>query len=258
MWIYEIRNIENGKRYIGQTKKEIPEHRWLGHRWCLRNDVHSNLHLQASWNKYGEDAWQFNVLVEAGTLDELNKSETYYIVEVYDTMNLEKGYNKNSGGDVAYLSEESIERIRQMKSKTWAGVVSPTGKVYDTIENMSEFCREHGLNDDKMRQVSRGIRYSYMGWITTVREQFDDKDKEYRKRLSERQKGAWKERKKNYLNKPGCPKKYDVKLKSPSGKVFGPIENLSEFARKHNVDQRKMLMVINRERKSHKRWTLMS
>ena len=73
MWIYEIRNIENGKRYIGQTKKEIPEHRWLGHRWCLRNDVHSNLHLQASWNKYGEDAWQFNVLVEAGTLDELNK-----------------------------------------------------------------------------------------------------------------------------------------------------------------------------------------
>lgn len=60
--IYKIENKVNGKVYIGSSVDV--QRRWQGHRSTLRGGYHANPHLQASWDKYGEDAFTFTVLEE--------------------------------------------------------------------------------------------------------------------------------------------------------------------------------------------------
>ena len=60
--IYEIVNVVNGHRYIGQSSN-IPR-RWNNHLSCLSRGKSKNPHLQRSWNKYGRDAFSFSVLGE--------------------------------------------------------------------------------------------------------------------------------------------------------------------------------------------------
>jgi group I intron endonuclease len=58
--IYRIRNVVNQKFYVGSTTG-IRE-RFRTHRKRLRNNRHHCQHLQAAWNKYGEDCFKFEVL----------------------------------------------------------------------------------------------------------------------------------------------------------------------------------------------------
>jgi group I intron endonuclease len=77
-----IWNRVNNKRYVGSAVNL--ESRWTVHKWGLRHNKHHCIHLQRSWNKYGEDAFEFKVLrfceasklrqVEQLFLDMLSKS----------------------------------------------------------------------------------------------------------------------------------------------------------------------------------------
>ncbi len=58
--IYEIRHVASGRRYIGSTT--CFAQRWCNHRKALRSGEHYSAFLQRSWNKYGEQAFVFDVL----------------------------------------------------------------------------------------------------------------------------------------------------------------------------------------------------
>lgn len=58
--IYVIVHLENGKRYIGSAY--CFRQRWNLHKSRLRLNKHNNPYLQAAWNKYGEEAFEFMVL----------------------------------------------------------------------------------------------------------------------------------------------------------------------------------------------------
>ena len=61
--IYQIRNKNNGKVYIGQVyATKGANRRWLEHRAALRKGNHYNPHLQSAWNKYGEVNFSFEIL----------------------------------------------------------------------------------------------------------------------------------------------------------------------------------------------------
>ena len=60
--VYEIKNKITGKAYVGQSKS-YPA-RWNRHKSYLRRGVHRNLSLQSDYNKYGLDAFEFNVITE--------------------------------------------------------------------------------------------------------------------------------------------------------------------------------------------------
>lgn len=85
--IYEIQNMRNGKRYIGQSKNLY--RRQCSHLTKLKQGIHPNKHLQNAWNKYGEDAFQFHVL-EYCPLEKLNLKECFWI-DFYQTNRI--GYN---------------------------------------------------------------------------------------------------------------------------------------------------------------------
>lgn len=87
--IYEILNIKNNKRYIGQSQKVRT--RLLKHRRILIKNEHGNIHLQNSVNKYGIECFEFN-LIEYCPIDELDSKEDYYI-SYFNSNNREYGYN---------------------------------------------------------------------------------------------------------------------------------------------------------------------
>lgn len=58
--VYQIRNILNGKVYIGSSKNF--EQRVRQHLQKLRRGQHHSPALQCAWNKYGEAVFEFEVL----------------------------------------------------------------------------------------------------------------------------------------------------------------------------------------------------
>lgn len=58
--VYKITNIINNKYYIGSTVDF--KNRKRQHLSELKNNKHDNKHLQASFNKYGEEAFSFEVI----------------------------------------------------------------------------------------------------------------------------------------------------------------------------------------------------
>lgn len=92
--IYKITNILNNKVYIGQSASI--KSRWCNHKCGLRTNTHSSRHLQSSWNKYGEENFNFEV-VEECSIEELNDKESYYI-DFHNSLNPEFGYNRVQDG----------------------------------------------------------------------------------------------------------------------------------------------------------------
>ena len=85
--IYQIRNLANGKKYIGQTADL--EKRKNEHFNSLRRGDHHNRHLQRAYNKYGKENFVFAVLLycesselttyEQALIDSCDSNELYNI-----------------------------------------------------------------------------------------------------------------------------------------------------------------------------------
>ena len=110
IFIYEIVNKTNNKKYIGKTKSF--KARKNRHLYELRHDRHHCLHLQRAWNKYGENNFIFNIIYS-----ELNEEEARKIEEELINSNYDNLYNISKcsdGGDlISYhpCKDEIIEKM---------------------------------------------------------------------------------------------------------------------------------------------------
>lgn len=111
--IYCIRNSIDGKRYIGQSvniKRRIKDHKCL-----MKKGKESNRHLNSACQKYGYENFYFSVLAICG-IDELDKLERG-LIEIYNTMNDEFGYNLTNGGNSRKEFSEETRKLLSEKSK---------------------------------------------------------------------------------------------------------------------------------------------
>lgn len=77
--IYKIINLVNDKFYVGSTtNKKV---RFREHRKQLRGNRHHCKHLQAAWNKYGEEKFDFRVVEEVSEGQSLQEAEDRWLKE---------------------------------------------------------------------------------------------------------------------------------------------------------------------------------
>lgn len=118
--IYQIRNLQNNKVYIGSTN--CFNRRKDEHFTNLRNNHHVNPHLQHAFNCYGEHNFVFEILEVIKEEKDLIKREQYW----FDKINPCKdsiGYNiLNEATEVNRIahSEQTKRKISQSKKGTRA------------------------------------------------------------------------------------------------------------------------------------------
>jgi group I intron endonuclease len=117
--IYSINQISTNKIYIGLTSNYL--RRKNEHLYELRSGNHYNPYLQAAWSKYGEEDFEFSVLLEVNNLEQLKEAEVR-LIEEYNAINPNLGFNLSPGGDAA--------KWRAIKQYTKEGVFV---KEYDTM-----------------------------------------------------------------------------------------------------------------------------
>lgn len=111
--IYLIKNLKNKKIYVGSAINL--KSRFSSHLSSLRKNKHENSHLQRAFNKYGEDAFIFEVL-EYCKKEKLIGKEQFYI-DKFDVIN--KGYNicPKAGNSLGFKHSEESKKIMSNKNK---------------------------------------------------------------------------------------------------------------------------------------------
>lgn len=148
--VYIIKNIQNGKVYVGSTKNATQ--RWTAHKNQLRNNRHKNVILQNSWNKHGEDAFVFEVIEDNIDLH-FYKAHEQFAIWRYDSCNRSKGYNLQeqvgTGLGLKHTEETKarMSEIAQNRPEGYYDAVSEAQRG----RTMPEHVYEH-LNSEQTRQ----------------------------------------------------------------------------------------------------------
>ncbi len=114
--VYVIKNLLNGKRYIGSASLSFHK-RWRVHKSRLRLGNHPNDHLQKSWNKNGEDAFEFSVLERCPPEECLMREQAWLDSE--KTWQRKIGYNKSptATGVLGTVWSDEAKRLQSLRKK---------------------------------------------------------------------------------------------------------------------------------------------
>lgn len=111
--IYKHINKINNKVYIGQTCQK-PEYRWnhgQGYKQCP-------VFYQAI-QKYGWDNFEHIILETGLSLEQANEKQQYYI-KLYNSTDIEFGYNMQLGGnDRVNISEQTRQKLSSHAKQMW-------------------------------------------------------------------------------------------------------------------------------------------
>lgn len=148
--IYVIRNLINDNIYIGSSVNI--KKRFCQHRNSLRKNKHHNKYLQRSWNKYGEENFEFIVIERHSYPEKIlgreNKCILLYNPE-YNSVRVNK-----EGRFV--LSEETKRRISESNKGKSHGVKGqkPSEQTrLATIESNKKRTGEHNPNSKKVINI---------------------------------------------------------------------------------------------------------
>lgn len=149
-YIYKITNTKNNKCYVGVTTKENPEHRWRDHKYAIKNGTGCPL-LMAAFNKYGEEAFKFEVLIICFDEDVYKYEQTY--INKYISMS-PNGYNVAEGGK---MGRNFLGRKHSEETKKKMGIKSIN---YNSSPEVRERARQRMIEFNKNNNVSELIQNS--------------------------------------------------------------------------------------------------
>lgn len=144
--VYYIKNLKNGKLYIGCGNVK---RRFVEHKCRLRKGEHANSHLQRSWDKYGEDAFDFCQIKYTDRREMLETEK--FLIKNFETTDGEKGYNMTKGGE----GEEVNDRVKKLMSEKHSGEGNPFYERkhgQDTLELISKNSRGENNSTSKLQE----------------------------------------------------------------------------------------------------------
>ena len=162
--IYKITCTSNGRIYIGSTVFNF-YNRWHQHVSALKRKEHHSVTLQRAYDKYGKDAFVYEIIEKLTDDKEVLEREQYYI-DLYDSANPKLGFNicKFAGNHKGMThSEESKELTRQKSKKNWENpeyrkkvIEGATGlkREEETKQKQSEAAKSRFSSEGARRQHS--------------------------------------------------------------------------------------------------------
>lgn len=176
--IYQIKNLINGKLYIGSAL--YIKKRWSTHIKRLKENIHHSLYLQSSYNKYGIDNFEFSV-IELCAPEIMIAKEQYYI-DKYKTASRVYGYNVCPKAGSCLGSKHSESAIAKKKLKTKINSSKADKKVYvfahndhGKVElNKYDFADQFGINRNSLNNLVAGrVKRLQSGWCLDFVKQRD-------------------------------------------------------------------------------------
>lgn len=145
MIIYKAANKINGKIYVGQTINSL-EHRKSGHERDARCEKKNTVYFHNALLKYGFENFNWEVLKECTSQEELDYYEDYYIKE-YDSTNKEKGYNLKSGGKLGVVFTDEVKaKIGETTKLKWQNEEC-ANKMREGLRKGTETVKQHALEN---------------------------------------------------------------------------------------------------------------
>src|SRR5277367_1116336 len=170
MLIYALRNIKSlrpdgtGKVYVGKTKFDDPQTRWVGHQneaftgstFCIHNAI----------RKYGKDAFVIEVLEDGITDPNLLCGREVFWIAALNSQDDQYGYNMTSGGDnpPSMTGIPKSEEWKQKAGQRMQGNKLGVGRIYlhsqETKEKLStlRFSIFSSLSEEAKREQTQAGR----------------------------------------------------------------------------------------------------
>lgn len=254
--IYFIKNQITKKLYIGSTSSLL--RRYKEHFNTLRRKQHHSAHLQASFNKYGSDVFEFGV-IEIVDEDSLISQEQYWMDLLKPEYNMSLTATRNPMTEETRtrisktskgvpktpeqaarcrtlrcgtkLTEEHKEALFKKTSKAYV-LVSPKNEVHHINYRMPLFAKQFGLDPSAIIACCRGKHTHTKGWQCFYADQFsEDKIQKLPPTVAL---GS-----KTYL------------ITTPTGEEI-TTNNLNGFAIKNNLDPSHMFKILKGKAKTCK------
>jgi group I intron endonuclease len=151
--IYEITNLINGKRYIGQTVENNPTGRWDKHKSSARKNKKHPLYY--SMRKYGIENFKFSVIIDKiQNQKELNRLERVWINQCHLTER-DYGYNLDLGGNgVGKRSDQTKMKISISNKVALLGNQNHKGKLHSE-ETRKKMSKPHTITDEMKLYLSK-------------------------------------------------------------------------------------------------------
>lgn len=164
--VYCLRNKVNNKRYIGSAAISFSV-REKRHIRALEKGTHGNKHLQAAWNKYGRDNFEF-LIIERCLPSECLTREAFWIAK-FRSADKAFGYNKLLTGK-NWLGAHHTQQTKD-KMSLWPRTPALRAKI-------SEANRNRTLSTESRAKISESLK----GNTRSVGRKLSD---ETRKKMSE-------------------------------------------------------------------------
>jgi group I intron endonuclease len=124
-FVYLLRNLVNGKGYVGQHAGKSTDKRWGWHIWAAYKGLVKSP-LYAAMRKYGLDNFSAEIIWQGDT-DLLNDRETFYIANLNTFIDDSHGYNLTRGGGCNRgWVPSAITRARMSAAQKAAYAADPT------------------------------------------------------------------------------------------------------------------------------------
>lgn len=217
----EWRSILSSARGLLKKRESSPDEKIYG-RYILNAII-----------KYGEDVWTLYLQDIAYDDLELNRMETYYIVEVYNSIDRRYGYNMTEGGERGIPTEEVRERLSEAQERLWSDD--------DYRESQSEAVSKGVIRrwrDDPLYgyRISKGMEKRWKDPIYIKKQMKARSDPEYLEKKSKIMQERWGEKDYRKHHRQGM-KKYIKHIKDIRGFLTDVKNNMlqRDLSSKYNV-----------------------
>ncbi len=237
----------------------------------LKQQKHRNKFLQNDFNKCGKNVFEFHIIEIVQEKNSLLSTEQKYLDQYYDNQKMCYNICSITGSTLNYKHTAKTKELISNAGKGRKHSQETKQKISDahkgkthskkTKQKISLALKERKFSKKTKEKLSQALkkRWENPNYQEKMSKMLSGKNNPMFGKKGKDHPLFGKNRSTETKQKiaKSNSKYYDIKLISPSGEIFGPIFNLTEFCQKHKLSQSNMWKIINHKRKSHKGWKLL-